>query len=106
MIVNPMNEYDCEYDTFWNGLSVKYRVYSKVLEFGEYSIIIQDDLSPVRTFYFIDGQEAKLKTLCSPDASIIFFDTKEYKKYFKFHTINEHDTYVEMFVKGWGFKFV
>ena len=77
-------------------------IFAKVLEFGEYSIIIQTDLSSVYTFS-INDQETKLRTVNSPDASIIFFDTKEYKKYFKFHTSDNHDTYVEMYVRVWLF---
>lgn len=74
------------------------KIFAKVLEFGEYSIIIQENLSCVYDF-IVDTAETDLKKVCSPDASIIFFDTKEYKKYFKFHTSNNHDTYVEMYVR-------
>lgn len=90
------------YSSFEGEALGEAKIFAKVLEFGEYLIIIQTNLSSVYTFC-INGDETYLETVCSPDASIIFFDTKEYKKYFEFHTSDNHDTYVEMFVKVWMF---
>lgn len=89
----------------WGEELIEARLFAEVLDFGEYSIVLKEDLSFVYS-YCIEGWEKALKVESTPNASIIFFDTKEYKKYFTIYTFDNSSTiYAEMYVKVWIEKF-